>query len=73
MLSYCNKCKEKYGLNERSFQLFGKKCEICNCLSTVNVCTITKMENNKIYFQTFETVEVNGRKQQQAKNNTVDI
>lgn len=40
---YCEKCRGKYDLNERSMKLFNEQCVICGVSATCNSCHLTKM------------------------------
>ena len=55
MIKYCNfchdpekpyftSCKDKYGLNERAFELFDSKCDICGRPGTVSICPLTEID-----------------------------
>ena len=72
-MKYCNECKEKYGLNDRTFQLFNTKCEICNKLTYVNFCTETKIENGYVHFKKVEQKEINNKRIQEIVDCSVKI
>ena len=67
MINYCEKCKQKYNLNNRMFKIFSSKCEICGAIYTdVYCCPLTIIDKylNIIIWKYAKTIQINGRKKQ---------
>ncbi len=65
--NYCEKCKQKYNLNNRIFKIFSSTCDICGAINTsVYCCSLTIIDKclNVIIWEYAKNIQINGRNKQ---------